>query len=73
MNAHKNARLTPFSRELMIRRILDERWTVVKAAHAAGVSGRTAYKWLARYHGGGAAALHNAKPVPRRVGHRLPG
>jgi Homeodomain-like domain len=36
------------------------------------VSERTAYKWLARYRGGGAAALHNAKPVPRRVAHRLP-
>ncbi len=71
MNAHKNARLTPFSRELMIRRMLDERWSVAKAAHAAGVSERTAYKWLARYHGGGAAALHNARPVPRRIAHRL--
>jgi transposase InsO family protein len=73
MNAHKNARLTPFSRELMIRRMLYERWSVAKAAHAAGVSERTAYKWLARYRGGGAAALHNARPVPRRIGHRLPG
>ena len=73
MNAHKNARLTPFGRELMIRRILEERWPAVKAAQAAGVSERTAYKWLARYRGGGTAALHNAKPVPRRVGHRLRG
>jgi transposase InsO family protein len=72
MNSHKNARLTPFSRELMIRRILEERWPVTKAAEAAGVSERTAYKWLARYRGGGAAALHNAKPVPRRLPHRLP-
>ena len=72
MNAQKNARLTPFSRELMIERIREERWTAVSAAAAAGVSERTAYKWLARYRGGGAAALHNAKPVPRRVRHRLP-
>jgi transposase InsO family protein len=36
------------------------------------VSERTAYKWLARYRGGGAAALHNARPVPRRLHHRLP-
>lgn len=71
MNAHKNARLTPFSRELMIRRMLDERWSVAKAAHAAGVSERTAYKWLARYRGGGAAGLHNAKSAPRRIAHRL--
>jgi transposase InsO family protein len=72
MNVHKNARLTPYSRELMIKRIRNQGWTVAKAAGAAGVSERTAYKWLARYRGGGAAALHNAKPVPRRLRHRLP-
>lgn len=72
MNAHKNARLTPYSRELMIGRIRTQSWTVAKAAEAAGVSERTAYKWLARYRGGGAAALQNARPVPRRLRHRLP-
>jgi transposase InsO family protein len=72
MNAHKNARLTPYSRELMIERIRKQGWTVAKAAGAAGVSERTAYKWLARYRGGGAAALQNARPVPRRLPHRLP-
>jgi transposase InsO family protein len=72
MNSHKNARLTPYSRALMIERVRAQGWTVASAAEAAGVSGRTAYKWLARYRGGGAAALHNAKPVPRRLPHRLP-
>ena len=72
MNTHKNARLTHFSRELMIERIRRQGWTVAKAAEAAGVSERTAYKWLARYRGGGAAALHNARPVPRRIAYRLP-
>lgn len=55
----------------MIERIRKQGWTVAKAAEAAGVSERTAYKWLARYRGGGTAALHNAKPVPRRLAHRL--
>jgi transposase InsO family protein len=72
MNPHKNARLTFYSRELMIRRIQEERWSVAKAAHAVGVSERTAYKWLARYRAGGSAALENCKPVPHRVAHRLP-
>jgi transposase InsO family protein len=72
MNTHKNARLTPYSRELMIERIRKQGWTVRQAAEAAGVSRRTAYKWLARYRGGGTAALQNARPVPRRVAHRLP-
>ena len=48
MNAHKNARLTPYSRELMIERIRKQRWTVARAAEAASVSERMASKWLAR-------------------------
>ena len=71
MNAHKNARLTFYSRELMVRRIREEGWSVDEAASSAGVSKRTAYKWLARYRDGGAAALHNARPVPHRMRHRL--
>jgi len=71
MNAHKNARLTFYSRELMVRRIREEGWAVGEAASSAGVSKRTAYKWLARYRDGGAAALHNARPVPHRMRHRL--
>jgi transposase len=55
----------------MIRRIREEGRPAGKAADAAGVSERTAYKWLARYRGGEAAALQNAKPVPRRIAHRL--
>jgi len=71
MNAHKNARLTFYSRELMVRRVREEGWAVGEAASSAGVSKRTAYKWLARYRDGGAAALHNARPVPHRMRHRL--
>jgi len=42
MNIHKNARLTPRSRALMISRIVDEGWSVKAAAEAAGVSRRLA-------------------------------
>jgi hypothetical protein len=68
MNAHKNVRLTPYGRELMIERIRKQGWTAATAAGAAGVSERIAYKWLARYRGGGTAALHNARPVHRCAG-----
>lgn len=44
MNVHNNARLTPSGRALLARRV--ERGWTVKAA-AAGVSVRTAHKWLA--------------------------
>jgi transposase InsO family protein len=48
MNANTLARLTPFSRALLVERIVVEHWSVAEAAEAAGVSSRTAYKWLSR-------------------------
>jgi transposase InsO family protein len=72
MNIHKNARLTPQGRALMLRRVLQESWPVAEAAGAAGVSERTAFKWLSRFRTGGAAALHDRKPTPARCPHRTP-
>jgi leucine-zipper of insertion element IS481 len=40
MNIHKNARLTPQGRLLMVRRIEEEGWKVADAALAAGISKR---------------------------------
>ena len=57
MNMHKNAGLTPQGRLLLVQRITDQGWTVGSAAGAAGLSERQAYRWLARYRGGGSAAL----------------
>jgi Integrase core domain/leucine-zipper of insertion element IS481 len=58
MNAHKNARAMPFGRAVMVRRVLEEVWTVAAVASAFEVSTRTVSKWLARFH---------------RVGHRITG
>jgi transposase InsO family protein len=49
MNLHGNARLSPWSRQLMCERVRLDHWTVEDAADAAGVHERTAYRWLARY------------------------
>jgi len=57
MNVHKNARLTPQGRLLLVRRISEAGWRVADAATAAGISERQSYRWLARYRSGGAAAL----------------
>jgi hypothetical protein len=48
MNVHKNARLTPAGRDLLTQRV-DGGRTFRKAAAAAGVSTRTASKWMARH------------------------
>jgi transposase InsO family protein len=71
MNVHKNARMTVRGRALLVERIDNDGWAVAQAALAAGVSERTAYKWLARYRAGGEAALYDrcSRPVhsPRRT------
>ena len=72
MNVHKNARLTPSGRAVMIRRIEDEGWPVKRAAEASGVSARTAYEWLGRHRRGGERRLHDRSSAPRRCPRRTP-
>ena len=72
MNTHKNARMTVHGRALLVKRIIEEGWPVAEAAKAAGVSIRTAYKWLARYRAGGERMLHDRSSAPARCPHRLP-
>ena len=57
MNVHENARMTVRGRVLLVKRIVESGWRVALAADAAGVSVRTAYKWLARYRTGGEGAM----------------
>jgi transposase InsO family protein len=64
MNSHKHARLTAVGRALLISRVLHEGWPVAEAALAAGVSVRTAYKWLARFKAEGSAGLLDRSSRP---------
>ena len=66
MNVHKNARLTPVGRALMVSRIEQEGWSVAQAAEASGVSRRTASKWLQRHRRGGERRHHDRSSAPRR-------
>jgi transposase InsO family protein len=70
MNVHKNARLTPLGRAVMVSRI-DQGWPVRRAAEASGVSVRTAYRWLGRHRLGGERRLHDRSSAPRRCPRRL--
>jgi transposase InsO family protein len=67
MNVHKNARLTVFGRERLVKRMLERVLTPAVASAAAGVSVRTIYKWIARYKVEGLAGLRDRASRPRRV------
>lgn len=69
MNQHKHARLTPRGRALLVDRIVTEGLRVEEAAHAAGVSVRTAYKWLARFRQEGVAGLADRSSRPNHCPH----
>ncbi len=66
MNIHKNARLTPHGRELLIRRVLEEGLRPIEVAQASGVSVRTVYKWLKRFQSEGTSGLNDRSFRPLR-------
>jgi transposase InsO family protein len=70
MKLHGNARTCLHSRRLIVARVLEHRWTVAAAAEAAGVSERTAAKWLARYRAEGRAGLFDRSSAPKRIPRR---
>jgi transposase InsO family protein len=67
MKLHGNARLSPKGRLLLAGRVLDDGWSLAAAAEAAGVSERTAGKWVARYRAEGEAGLLDRSSAPRCV------
>src|SRR4051794_33903405 len=71
MKLHGNARTCPKSRRLLVDRLEGE-WSLTEAAEAAGVSERTAAKWLARWRAEGEAGLQDRSSAPRTVPSRTP-
>ena len=72
MTLHSNARTCPRSRRLLADRVLVESWSLAAAAEAAGVSERTAWKWVDRYRREGDRGLEDRASAPRRVPSRTP-
>jgi transposase InsO family protein len=70
MRCHANARLSPIGRRLLIDRIESDGWTVQQAAESAGISERTARKWLARFRSEGPPGLHDRSSAPKTVANR---
>jgi transposase InsO family protein len=72
MKLHGNAPLGPKGRRRMVLRILEEGIALAEAAEAAGVSARTAGKWVRRYREEGEAGLLDRSSAPRRVANATP-
>jgi transposase InsO family protein len=69
MKLHGNAPFGPKGRATMVRRVTEQRWSLTEAAEAAGVSERTAGKWVRRYRLEGEAGLWDRSSAP----HSVPG
>jgi transposase len=72
MKLHANARLSVKGRELLIGRVLMQGWSLAQAAEAAGVSDRTAAKWVARFRLEGEQGLLDRLSAPRSSPSRTP-
>ena len=66
MNVHKNARLTHFGREQIVRRYLAGE-TPRSISGAVGVSPASIYKWLRRFKAAGIAGLAGRSSRPRQL------
>jgi transposase len=65
MNIHENARTTPASRYLLVQRV-EQGWKPARVAEAAGITRKTASKWLRRFREAGWAGLQTRTRAPKR-------
>ena len=70
MKLHANARLSVKGRELLVERVEGAGWSLMEAAAAAGISERTARKWLARHRAEGETGLLDRSSAPAVVANR---
>jgi transposase InsO family protein len=67
MKIHANAPLGPKGRATMVRRVLEEGVALTEAAEAAGVSAKTARKWVRRFEAEGEPGLLDRSSAPKHV------
>jgi transposase InsO family protein len=72
MKLHRNAKTTPTSRLLLVRRVLYEGWSAADTAEGAGVSVRTVAKWVRRFQAEGVAGLDDRSSRPGPPAHQTP-
>jgi transposase InsO family protein len=69
---HGNARLSLRARERLVRRVVDEGWSLAAAAGAADTSTKTARKWVRRFQAEGPAGLLDRSTRPHRSPRATP-
>jgi transposase InsO family protein len=72
MDIHKNARLTPAGREIMVRRVVEGGQTPKALGAAVGVCPRTVRKWVQRFRAEGLAGLRDRSSRPHRLRRATP-
>ena len=72
MKLHRNAKSTPTSRFLLVRRVMYEGWSYAEAAEGANVSVRTVAKWVRRFKDAGVAGLEDGSSRPGAPWHQTP-
>jgi transposase InsO family protein len=70
MKLHANAALSLNKRCLLCQRVVEQQWTLTKAAEAAEVSVRCARKWVVRYRAEGELGLLDFPSTPATVANR---
>jgi transposase InsO family protein len=63
---HRNARLTPRGRQILVERVRFEGMPVAHAAKAMGVSRQCAHRWVRRFDQEGVAGLEDRSSRPHR-------
>ena len=69
---HANAALTPRARLRVARLIIEEGWSIPRAAERYDVSWRTAKKWADRYQTEGPAGMNDRSSRPHHQPNRTP-
>lgn len=70
MRLHANARSHPYTRRLLVRRVLEEGQQLGLAAKAVGLSRKAARKWIERFQAEGEPGLLDRSSAPRSIPHR---
>src|SRR6476660_9505168 len=70
MKLHANAALSLTQRRRMVRRVIEQGWSIQAAAAAAETSSRTCGKWVSRYRSEGECGLLDRSSAPEHVANR---